>query len=53
VLVQSPDDPPAVTHAPVAGRSPGELFRSYLDAAALDDPRLPAAFDELLEEVAT
>lgn len=51
VLVQSPEDPAAPTHAPVAGRSPSELFRSYLDVADLDDPRLPVAFDELLEEV--
>lgn len=51
VLVQSPEDPAAPTHAPVAGRSPSELFRSYLDVADLDDPRLLAAFDELLEEV--
>lgn len=51
VLVQSPEDTAAPTHAPVAGRSPGELFRSYLDVADLDDPRLPVAFDELLEEV--
>ena len=51
VLVQSPDDPAAATHAPVAGRSPGELFRSYAQVAGLADPRLVAAFDELLEEV--
>ncbi|HAS12739.1 MAG TPA: exonuclease sbcCD subunit D, partial [Acidimicrobiaceae bacterium] len=51
VLVQSPEDPATPTHAPVAGRSPSELFRSYLDVADLDDPRLPVAFDELLEEV--
>jgi exonuclease SbcD len=53
VLVQSPDDPAAATHAPVAGRSPGELFRSYAQVAGLADPRLVAAFDELLEEVAS
>lgn len=52
VLVQAPDDPPARPAAAVAGRSPGELFRSYLDVADVDDPRLPVAFDELLEEVA-
>ncbi|MFP5577522.1 MAG: exonuclease SbcCD subunit D [Acidimicrobiia bacterium] len=51
VLVRSPDDPAAVTHAEVAGRSPGELFRSYARVAGLDDPSLVAAFDELLEEV--
>jgi DNA repair protein SbcD/Mre11 len=51
VLVQSPQDTATPAHAPVAGRSPGELFRSYLDVADLDDPRLPVAFDELLEEV--
>lgn len=51
VLVRSPDDPAAVTHAPVAGRSPGELFRSYAQVVGLDDPSLVAAFDELLEEV--
>jgi exonuclease SbcD len=51
VLVQAPDDEPSRAHAPVAGRTAGELFRSYLGAADLDDPRLPVAFDELLEEV--
>ena len=51
VLVQSPDEAVAATHAPVAGRSPGELFRSYLGASDLDDARLVSAFDELLEEV--
>jgi len=51
VLVQAPEDAATPAHAPVAGRSPGELFRSYLEVADLDDPRLPVAFDELLEEV--
>ena len=51
VLVQSPEDTAAPSHVPVAGRSPGALFRSYLDVTDLDDPQLPVAFDELLEEV--
>ena len=51
VLVQSPDDTPVAARAPVAGRSPSQLFQGYLEAAGVDDPRLPAAFDELLEEV--
>ncbi len=51
VLVQSPDDAPAAVRAPVAGRSPSQLFQGYLDSAGVDDPRLQVAFDELLEEV--
>lgn len=51
VLVQSPDDAVAAPHVSVAGRSPGELFRSYAQVAGLDDVRLVAAFDELLEEI--
>jgi len=51
VLVQSPDDAVAAAHVSVAGRSPGELFRSYAQVAGLDDVRLVAAFDELLEEI--
>jgi exonuclease SbcD len=34
-----------------AGRSPSELFAAYLDDAGVDDARLAALFDELLEEV--
>ncbi len=51
VLVQSPDDAPTATRAPVAGRSPSQLFQGYLASAGVDDQRLRAAFDELLEEV--
>lgn len=51
VLVQSPEDAPSARPAPVAGRSPSQLFHSYLESAGVDDPRLRVAFDELLEEV--
>ena len=33
------------------GRSPSELFGAYLADEGVDDPRLCALFDELLEEV--
>ena len=33
------------------GRSPSELFGAYLADQGVDDPRLSALFDELLEEV--
>ena len=33
------------------GRSPAELFGAYLAQAGVEDPRLGALFDELLEEV--
>jgi exonuclease SbcD len=33
------------------GRSPAELFGAYLAHAGVEDPRLGALFDELLEEV--
>lgn len=53
VAVRAPDDETAPTRRAesVAGREPGELFRTYLDTTDLDDERVPAAFDELLEEV--
>lgn len=53
VSVRAPDDDPATVRGreSVVGREPGELFRAYLDTTDLDDPRVPAAFDELLEEV--
>ena len=51
VVVRSPEEVAARATAPVAGRQPGELFRAYLDTTDLTDPRVPAAFDELLEEV--
>lgn len=52
VIVRAPDEERGQRQrAPVAGRAPGELFRSYLATTDLADPRVPAAFDELLEEV--
>jgi exonuclease SbcD len=33
------------------GRSPQELFRDYLSEQIIDDPRIAAMFDELLDEV--
>jgi exonuclease SbcD len=33
------------------GRSPQELFRDYLSEQNIDDPRIAAMFDELLDEV--
>ncbi|MFP5321148.1 MAG: exonuclease SbcCD subunit D [Acidimicrobiia bacterium] len=56
VVVRPPDEasPSAArTGEPVVGRQPGELFRAYLDTTDLTDPRVAAAFDELLEEVAS
>ena len=51
VIVHTPDDTTSVERTSVSGRSPSELFRAYLDVSDVDDPRLPAAFDELLDEV--
>ena len=51
VIVRAPDEAAVPTHAPVVGRDPGELFRAYLETTDLTDSRVPAAFDELLEEV--
>jgi len=53
VVVRPPDEVGTATRVPTstAGRQPGELFRAYLDTTDLVDPRVPAAFDELLEEV--
>jgi len=51
VIVRTPQDSPERTHAPVVGRAPGELFRTYLGTTDLADDRVPAAFDDLLEEV--
>lgn len=53
VIVRTPDEPDTVARPPVSGRSPSELFRAYLRAGDVDDPRLPGAFDELLEEVSS
>ena len=33
-----------------AGRTPRELFGQYLEEQGVEDPRLPALFDELLEQ---
>jgi len=52
VLVRTPDEQRAVAPVRVAGRSPAELFRTYLATTDVADPRLAEAFDELLEEVA-
>jgi len=53
VVVRPPEEEAVrrAASASVAGRQPGELFRAYLATTDLDDPRVPAAFDELLEEV--
>jgi len=54
VVVRPPEEAAAALARPgagAAGRQPGELFRAYLETTDLDDPRVPAAFDELLEEV--
>jgi exonuclease SbcD len=52
VVVRAPDEEaPVRGDTAVAGRDPGELFRAYLDTTDLDDPRVPGAFDQLLEEV--
>ena len=51
VVVRAPEDRVVRPHAPVVGREPGELFRTYLDTTDLTDDRVPAAFDALLEEV--
>lgn len=51
VIVRAPEDTVGRAHAPVVGRQPGELFRTYLGTTDLTDDRVPAAFDELLEEV--
>jgi len=51
VVVRAPDEERRRAAEPVAGRQPGELFRAYLATTDLADERVPAAFDELLEEV--
>ncbi|HEX4902365.1 MAG TPA: exonuclease SbcCD subunit D [Acidimicrobiales bacterium] len=51
VIVRAPDDDRRRPAEAVAGRQPGELFRSYLATTDLADPRVAATFDELLEEV--
>ena len=53
VIVRAPEDDRRRSAEAVAGRQPGELFRAYLDTTDLADPRVPAAFDELLEEVSS
>jgi hypothetical protein len=34
-----------------AGRSPLQLFGDYLDERNIDNPRIPAIFAELLDEI--
>jgi exonuclease SbcD len=56
VVVEPPggvDASPAVPARRLDGRSPSELFAAYLDDQDVDDPRLGALFDELLEELET
>jgi exonuclease SbcD len=53
IKVEAPEtagDGPAAERR--AGRSPRELFSAYLEDRDVEDPRLVALFDELLEEVA-
>lgn len=49
VLVESPTGPPDVEGRRLTGRSPRELFAEYLSDRGVDDARLVALFDELLE----
>lgn len=51
VVVEAPDRPAPPPKATRSGRSPAELFAAYLDDADVDDPRLGALFDELLDDV--
>jgi exonuclease SbcD len=53
VKIEVPDSSPSAAVIDRSGRTPGELFRSYLDARGVDDARVAALFDELLDEATT
>ena len=51
VMVERPDLGDDERRRPErAGRTPRELFGQYLEEQGVEDPRLPALFDELLEQ---
>lgn len=50
VLIDAPDEPAEQRRNLRVGKTPHELFAAYLEDLNIDDPRLLAAFDELLAE---
>jgi exonuclease SbcD len=53
VIVERPEASGGASREARTGRPPRDLFASYLRDQSIDDPRLLAAFDELLDEVST
>ncbi len=50
VIVQTPDGPGGGPQPPDVNKSPGELFREYLEDRGIEGEEMVRLFDELLEE---
>jgi exonuclease SbcD len=50
IRIESPSGTTETAAQTRTGRTPHELFESYLDEQQVDDPRLVVLFDELLQE---